>query len=167
MNIFFLNRDPLLAASHHCDKHVLKMIVESAQLLSTAHRVLDGYAAAQRIPLLLKSTHANHPCAVWVRQAFNHYTYVLLLLDGLIREYHSRYRPQVSHKYWGENGLARALQAHPEGIPQQAWVDPPQCMPDAYKRPDTVEAYRAYYMGEKARFATWRSPARPPAWWSV
>lgn len=42
MNVFALDRDPYISASYHCDKHVVKMIVEYAQLLSTAHRVLDG-----------------------------------------------------------------------------------------------------------------------------
>lgn len=164
MNIFFLDRDPLLAAGDHCDKHVIKMIVESAQMLSTAHHSVDS--PTSRDPRLLKPTHAQHPCAVWARASRENYRWLQRLMDGLIREYHSRYRPANTHAYGGPNGLARALQEAPAALPDVPFVDPPQCMPDAYKRPDTVEAYRAYYLGEKARFATWRSPARVPTWWT-
>jgi len=72
MNIFYLDKDPRICAENHCDKHCVKMILEYAQLLSTAHRVLDG-DPNQELPdgrqdVLYKATHVNHPSAVWVRQ---------------------------------------------------------------------------------------------------
>ena len=42
MNIFVLDRNPVIAAQMQCDKHIVKMIVESGQMLSTVHRMLDG-----------------------------------------------------------------------------------------------------------------------------
>jgi len=166
MNIFFLNRDPLLAAGDHCDKHVLKMIIESAQMLSTAHLVISGFDQAKHDnPCLLKPTHQNHPCSLWVRSGPEQYSWTLRLLDGLLREYHTRYRPERPHRYFGPGNLARSLEKWPDGMLIVPWTDPPQVVPDAYKRPDAVDAYRAYYIGEKAAFASWRSPARVPEWW--
>lgn len=60
MNIFRLDNDPISAAIYQCDKHVVKMCLETAQLLSTTHRVLDGEEAS---PVLYKATHKNHPSA--------------------------------------------------------------------------------------------------------
>ena len=72
MNIFYLDRDPAKCAAMHCDKHVVKMILEYAQLLSTAHRVLDGDQNADSQGFY-KATHKNHPSAVWVRESWAHY----------------------------------------------------------------------------------------------
>ena len=66
MNIFYLDRNPVVAAQMMCDKHVVKMILESAQILSTAHRVLDGDEHADNVGMY-KMTHKNHPSTIWVR----------------------------------------------------------------------------------------------------
>lgn len=60
MNIFYLDKDPKLCAQYHCDKHVVKMILESAQLLCTAVNEAAGKEVAP-----YKSTHVNHPCSIW------------------------------------------------------------------------------------------------------
>ena len=67
MNIFYLHKDPKTCAEMHCDKHVVKMVLEYAQLLSTAHRVLDGDEWADKAQLY-KATHKNHPSAIWARE---------------------------------------------------------------------------------------------------
>jgi len=124
VNIFYLDREPLSAARAHCDKHCVKMILETAQLLSTAHRELDGdeYADAHG---LYKATHKNHKT----------------------------------------EQLVESLSYPPSNIPTDtAFTEPPQCMPDEYKRSDAVDAYRAYYHGDKAGFAEWRH-SNPPVWW--
>ena len=72
MNIFYLDEKPLTAARMHCDKHVVKMIIESAQMLSTAHRTLDGNDYADRMNLY-KATHKNHPANIWVRESAENY----------------------------------------------------------------------------------------------
>ena len=83
MNIFYLDEDPILAAQMHCDKHVVKMILESAQLLSTAHRLLDGNKLADERGLY-KATHINHPSSIWVRKSSENYYWLWNLYDQLL-----------------------------------------------------------------------------------
>ena len=84
MNIFYLNKDPEIAAQMHCDKHVVKMILESAQMLSTAHRILDGDDIANSKGLY-KMTHKNHPCNIWVRKNNENYEWLWSLYDNLMK----------------------------------------------------------------------------------
>lgn len=161
MNIFYLSRDVTECARYHCDKHVVKMILEYAQLLSTAHRVLDGDFAASRLGCY-KATHVNHPSAVWVRASRDHYDWLVSLFDALCREYTHRYGKH--HKCESMHGLLNV----PENIPEAGWTDPPQCMPDEYKQDDTVQAYRDYIVGAKSHFAKWdRGVTTTPPWESV
>ena len=158
MNIFFLSLNPRRCAAQHCDKHVVKMIIEYAQLLSTAHHVIDGDAARSDI---YRVTHKNHPSAVWVRQSAEHYGYVKDLLVELCSEYTRRYGKV--HKT--ERTVLPALLLPPKNMPMNGgWSNPPQCMPDEYKAATTVQAYRTYYRSTKAHFAKWSAPAAAPAW---
>ena len=109
MNVFILHEDPITAARMHCDKHVPKMIVESAQMISTAHRMLDGHTikkpskSGKRIinywehpdpndeELLYKAVHHNHPCTLWTRQTTGNYDWHYDLFRELCREYTYRY----------------------------------------------------------------------------
>ena len=89
MNIFYLARDPEIAAQMMCDKHVVKMILESAQMLSTAHRVLDGdeYANSHG---LYKMAHKNHPSTIWVRSSVKNYMWLYDHMIALMNEYTHR-----------------------------------------------------------------------------
>lgn len=87
MNIFYLHSDAKECAVMHCDKHVVKMILETAQLLSTAHRLLDG----NDDPILYKATHKNHPSAIWTRKSQKNYLWLTSLLQNLCQEYTYRY----------------------------------------------------------------------------
>ena len=153
MNIFYLSDCPVDASSFHCDKHVVKMILEYAQLLSTAHHVLDGDDAPEGI---YKCTHKNHPSAVWVRQSKANYLWTLDLLLHLLDEYQYRYK-----KIHKTSRLLLQLNQVPMNIPDMGFTDPPQCMPDEYKCDDAVQAYRNYYNGDKASFAVWNYSATP------
>ena len=136
MNIFYLDRDPTEAARLQCDRHVVKMILETAQLLSTAHNELDGEQVAY------KSTHKNHPSAIWVRESLDNYEWALYHLHALGREYERRY--SKVHRTIREH--FKALQRPPvalQGI--YGFTDPPQCMPDECKHEDAVVAYQTYY----------------------
>ena len=162
MNIFMLHSSPLIAAEMHCDKHVVKMILESAQMLSTAHRVLDGddYADANK---LYKTTHKNHPSSVWVRENHHNYQWLHSLFVSLLLEYEKRY-----NKTHACDRLVNRLLACPNNIDITNYkITPlPQCMPDQYKvEDDTVQAYRNYYLGEKAYFAKWNKGTVQPDWW--
>lgn len=158
MNIFFLDQDPVLAAQYHCDKHVCKMIVEYAQLLSTAHHVLDGEACKFK-DQIYKKTHENHPSAVWAREGLMNYYWLYSLFWNTCSEYEKRY-----NKVHKTKALLKNLKFYPRNIVQKLMVDPPQCMPDQYQCNDVVQAYRNYYLGDKARFAKWKYTA-PPPWW--
>ena len=155
MNIFYLDSSAVQSAKMHCDKHCVKMILETAQLLSTAHRVRDGDEYADDAGLY-KSTHKNHPSAVWVRQSWANYEWTYNLLVALCNEYTQRYNK--THK---TANLIDALGHHPESIPHGYFTEPPQCMPDEYKDQCTVTAYRQYYLGEKMYMAKWNHCGTP------
>lgn len=157
MNIFYLSECPETAAKYHCDKHASKMVLETAQLLSTAHRALDGDEYADKYGLY-KTAHLNHPSTKWVRSSVDHYHWTLHLLWYLAGE--KLYRFGTPHK---SASLIDALAVVPENIDDAGFEPPPQCMPDEYKQDNTVDAYRAYYHGEK-HFAEWRYTDQPQ-WW--
>ena len=150
MNIFYLSRDPYKAARLQCDKHVVKMILETAQLLSTAHVELDG------IQLAYKATHKNHPSAVWVRSNREHYRWSYQHMVALGAEYTRRYGKV--HKTITDH--VQSLATPPRDIPRLEFVDPPQCMPDECKRPDTVLAYQVYYNHKADEWAAAGSPMK-------
>jgi len=135
MNIFYLDRDPHEAARLQCDRHVVKMILETAQLLSTAHNELDGGQIAY------KSTHKNHRSAVWVRQSRHNYRWLRRHREALGDEYTRRYgKVHATIQKHSET-----LMWPPNNIPDGGFTDPPQCMPDECKRPDAVQGYQVYY----------------------
>ena len=154
MNIFYLDKNPQTAAAMHCDKHCVKMVLEYAQLLSTAHRVLDGDNA----PLdLYKIAHKNHPSTIWVRSSKQHYDWLFRLFRKLTIEYGIRYGR--IHNSWKK--LNRYLEFAPKNIKDKGWTAPPQCMPDHCKEKDTIQAYRKYYLLEKNHFAKWKYSEEP------
>ena len=155
MNIFYLDKNIEKCAKAHCDKHCVKMILEYAQLLSTAHRILDGDDGNEE---LYKVTHKNHPSSVWVRQNRMHYRYVYDLFSDLCAEYAFRYSRE--HK---TGRLLAPLYECPKALENKMYDfwEPPQCMHDQYKCNDTVQAYRNYYNGDKAYMAVWKYTSTP------
>jgi hypothetical protein len=143
MNIFVLDENPIAAAKFACDKHVVKMILESAQLLCSVHP--EGTAPYKR-------THYNHPCTKWTRESEHNYDWLISHAYALCLEYTKRYgkvhKSQQVIKWCDEN--------RPK-LPQCGPTPFAQAMPEQYKNDDIVEAYRAYYLGEKKRFATWKT----------
>ena len=168
MNIFYLSSCPQEAAESHNDKHCVKMILEYAQMLSTAHRELDD-----DVPdILYKSTHKNHPSTIWARSSKQHYDWLFRLFRQLSAEYTLRYskggdwgRDLKVHKTWEK--LGKLLKKAPKNIKDSGWVDPPQCMPDYCKKPDTIDAYRNYYILEKSKFAKWNYTSVPDWYMSI
>ena len=155
MNIFYLDRDPVVAAQMQCDKHVVKMILESAQMLSTAHRVLDGDEYANNYGLY-KMAHKNHPSTIWARTCDENYEWLWNHMEALMYEYTHRYG-----KKHATERLTHALWKLPTNISYDDFTDPPQCMPDYCKGDDTVSAYQTYYIEEKSDFATWKNREKP------
>ena len=162
MNIFWLDKNPLLAAHYHNDKHVVKMILELAQLLSTAKHEL-GLSNADKC---YKSTHVNHPCAVWVRESFQNYLDTLKLFIELCVEYSVRYDRQ--HNTFKERFKWFLLSDEDiEKFPSKDSTPKPQCMPDDCKDDDdVVQAYRNYYIKHKQHLATWKH-GEIPDWYEL
>jgi len=154
MNIFFLDADPVVCAKYHCDKHVVKMIVEYAQIMSTAALHHDP-----ELSNLYKPTHKNHPSVQWVIASRAHYNYLFNLYDNLLHEYTVRYgKIHKSSEKYNQLYLARMV------IPNVGWKgDPPQCVPDDCKSDSSLSAYRECYIKHKSRFATWKTSS--PDWY--
>lgn len=175
MNIFYLSEDPKACAQDHCDKHIVKMIIEYAQLLSTAHRVLDGKEtkvlsnSGKRMvsnwimddssdSVLYKVAHVSHPSNIWTRASGHHYIWLWRLWHELCLEYTERYNK--THSTWKK--LRVYLSEPPQNIQDNGFTPPPQCMPEECKLDDTIQAYRKFYMTHKREFATWKT--RTPLW---
>lgn len=157
MNIFVLNECPEVAASMMCDKHVIKMILETSQLLSTAHHILDGANAIQGI---YKKTHHNHPSAVWVRKSSENYIWTLRHLNALCEHYTRRYRNV--HKT-ESSGISTLLASLPKNIPEGSLTRFAMAMPDVYKTSCPVESYLNYYVYDKTRMLEWTDVPPPSA----
>lgn len=158
MNIFYLSSDPVEAAKYHCDKHCVKMIVEYAQLMSTAHRLTDSPVKEK----CYRATHKNHPSSIWVRSSQQNYRWLWYCFAALGQEFLER--RNKPHKTYTK--LLAVLKNIPD-IPDEPFSEPPQCMPDYCKVVgDSVFAYRRYYRMEKAGFAKWEwGKAETPYWW--
>ena len=152
MNIFVLDLDPIKCARYHCDQHVVKMILESVQILCTAFNK-KGFDTPY------KSTHTKHPCVLWAEESFDNVRWLMRLARALNSEYKYRYRKSQDHASILVLDRLKALRFESLGL-----TPFPQAMPDKYKVPeDPVAAYRRFYVGEKLRFATW-TRRRRPAW---
>ena len=182
MNIFYLHNNPRIAAEQHVDKHVVKMIVEYAQLLSTAHRMVDGiqYAAksktgrnVKRYKLenenldntIYKAVHYHHPSAVWARETKPQYDWLYSLFVELGKEYSYRY----GNKIHSTNALLNeVLKNAPKNIKQDGWRDPPPAMshfPQCIVPGDSIKSYHNYYKEAKSYFAKWTN-RKAPDWFT-
>jgi len=156
VNIFYLHHNPVNCAVMHNDKHCVKMILETAQLLSTAHRVLDGDETKTlpdyREGYLYKATHINHPSAVWARSNSLHYRWLWELFHALLDEYEYRY--EKTHKC---RDLLWHLAFTPNNIETSEFTEPPCAMPDDCKISSSAIAnYRKYYITHKNHMASWK-----------
>ena len=145
MNIFYLDEDPVKAAKVQYNKHVVKMILESAQMLCTAHHcIMDDDAD---VPY--KIAHKNHPSTIWARKSGQNYAWLYYHMMALGDEYKKRY----GKKHLTITKCEDKLAILPGGILQTGFEQPPQCMPDEYKDECSVQAYWNYYIGEKHTIA--------------
>lgn len=140
MNIFVLDKDPVVAAKLHLDKHVVKMPLETAQILST----ICGYP--------YRPTHKNHPCTVWARQSKANYHWLVELGFALCKEYSLRYSKRHKCK-----DIIEQLKHAPDFIPDGERTPFAQAMPDECKNEDAVLAYRKYYREHKKHIASWKN----------
>jgi len=185
VNIFYLDNNPKVCAEMHCDKHVVKMIIEYAQLMSTAHRVLDGYEEIEKryvqgsLPArwrnvrvwrhpesymdkgLMKASHINHPSNIWLRKSKENYTWLLKMWLHLLAEYTHRYGKQhACEKY------IDFLYTAPKNIPIAPFAQPTPAMPDECKiLGDSLASYHKYYIDKKVSFAKW-TKRETPIWFN-
>jgi hypothetical protein len=182
MNIFILDKNPTDAAHMHCDKHIVKMIVESAQMLSTVHRMCDGILekrsskSGKRIvkywkhanPIfentLYKAVHMNHPCTVWTRESLGNYLWHYDLFKALSEEFVYRYGKQ--HATWVK--LKDVLSHSPKNISEILELTPfklamgaqPQCI----NINDPIDSYRKFYITKQNRFKMTWTKREIPYW---
>ncbi len=149
MNIFAVDKDPKISAQQLCDKHVVKMILESAQMLCSAYP--NGDAPYKR-------AFYNHPCTIWARESQENYEWLLTHAYAMCQEYTRRYgkvHKSIDAIEWcGKNYIKLRL-------PQKGLTKFAQAMPEQYKNKCSVTAYRSYYNGEKAGFAKWKKRETP------
>jgi len=180
MNVFYLDNDPDLCAQYHNDKHVVKMCIEYAQLMSTAHRVLDGslwygktingrkiaryfLEDGEMNEVLYKASHLNHPSNRWVRASTEHYEWLYNTWTSLCNEYRHRYG-KVHESF---RKLEVYLLLPPKNMPTKPFVAPPPAMssfPECIVENDSIKSYRNYYWKAKAGFCVW-SKRQKPEWW--
>lgn len=179
MNIFYLHNDPQICAEMHNDKHCVKMIIEYAQLMSTAHRLLDGVPYLDKTAngrsikrwrldgindtVMMKASHINHPSAVWTRSNRENYIWLYQMWFYLCKEYTYRY----GKIHAVEKRMSEALYLPPVNIVSSQFYGPTPAMPDDVKVPgDSLASYRNYYNRNKTHLASWKN--RPiPEWYGV
>ena len=183
MNLFVLSNDPVEAAQLQCDKHVVKMIVESGQMLSTTHRMLDGTLESRPSKsgktkskywvhpdpvlekVLYRAVHMHHPCTVWTMQTSENYKWHYMHFVALCDEF--KYRYGKIHRT--DEVLRDVLSFPPMKLPNGpltkqplAMKSNPECMFD-----DVVESYRAFYQTKQARFKMAWTKRNKPDWFVV
>lgn len=155
MNIFYLDSNPVVAARYHADKHVIKMILESAQLLSTTHHISGSNSDI--LIKIYKPTHFNHPSTIWVRQNKNNYRWLYELFLALIDEYH--YRFCKIHK---SSELIPYLKEAPISLPDDSFFPPTPAMDEEYLiNGDSLLSYRNYYKLAKSHLFAWTKREKP------
>jgi len=185
MNIFRLSDCPVTAAQMMCDKHVNKMVIEAAQMLSTAHRMLDGTQVIRKSKSgkrmvkyyehpdptleaeLYKAVHHNHPSSVWTRESDKNYLWHYRHFIALCDEFEFRFtgKPHMSR-----GKLENIISVMPSRICVTSAETPFRLAMAAYPQcivpNDTVQSYRNFYVADKLEFAKWEKGRPAPSWWT-
>ena len=184
MNIFILSLDPKEAAEYHCDKHVIKMILETTQLLYQCWAALDENNWRETLEQELENNetlnemkengqkvnfktykcgkgHMNHPCSKWVRESVENYKWLCELGKRLCDEKMHRWSKNKQHSCLGH--LEVLSKYVPTTLPKTPLTDFAKAMPEEYKSTNSVESYRMYYNQDKMRMFKWTN--RPVPYW--
>jgi len=168
MNIFYLSHKTSRCARWHCDKHVVKMILETTQLLYTAHWVLTNNlpefseapcrkGSEERGYLSIKNK--KHPCAIWTRESLDNYVWLCQLGLALCDEYRFRFGKDKRHSC--EKHILWLYEFPPPSLNPTGWTQPRMAMPDEYRDKNPLIAYRAYYRLGKKELLTYTRRHRP------
>lgn len=184
MNIFILHEDPVIAAQLQCNKHIVKMTLESAQMLSTAHRMLDGYTIQgisksgkrsvkhwthpnkELDTILYKAVHFSHPCTVWTMETSSNYIWHYQHFVALCDEFQYRY----NKKHMSDDKLRVILKTIPSNIKIGPLTIHPLAMgsnPECMDKEDPVKSYRSFYQTKQARFKMEWSKRDVPNWFQT
>jgi len=150
MNIYVLDKDPRLAAKYHTNKHVIKMILESVQMMSTTVRLVNNIETKYR------STHLNHPCTIWTRTTITNYFWLMKLVHYLNEEYKYRFDHKENHKSYNV-----MLDLPYPNILNVGLTEFAQAMPNQYRSSNVVDSYRLYYLKEKQHLFEWGKRGKP------
>jgi hypothetical protein len=153
MNIFVLSLNPYRCAVYHNQRHCTKMILEHIQMLSTACR-------ESGIDVGYKTSHRFHPCSIWTRESLSNWRWLKELTQHLHEEWKYRFdHPDIDHKAY------TMMMTLPEPNIEDKGLTPfAQAMPEEYRHPDPIKAYRTYYMADKRHLADW-GKQEIPHWW--
>jgi aminopeptidase-like protein len=156
MQVFVLDKNPTKSAKMLCDKHVVKMVLESAQILSTVHYLQNTtYKTNVYAP-----THIKHPCVIWANDSKKNYLWLLKHLKALLKEYTYRY-----NKIHKTKTILKYLKKTPKNLKNKKLYFV-LAMPDKYKQKDVVKSYRDYYINEKKSFLKY-TKRKSPFWLSL
>lgn len=186
MNIFVLHENPVTAAEMVCDSHSSKMCVEGVQMLVGA--LLISGAPADQMPLTTrgqphKGGYLNHPCTQWVAEAHRNFWWLFNHTRELCRQFKKRYGKehfafgQLEHLIgafrWGSYIPVITVRGE-NGLDKQVGTPFMRCLNQSENRNldlldedkyTAVEAYREFYLREKAHFAKWDKGVDAPSWW--
>lgn len=169
MNIFFLDIDPIKCAHYHCNKHIVKMITEHAQMMSMAiwyhdrkqalrlyekGRIMNAPPEVTGKPPRTDS-HLMHPCTMWVRESRKHFDWLKLMSAEMAHEYYLRFGQFHNPPRHHSSYVDCIAHLNSSKIPDSPWESPPQAMPEEFRGPDAAEAYKRLYGLDKIRFARW------------
>lgn len=161
MNIFVLSDNPTIAAQMQCDKHVVKMVLESAQMLSTAHHL-----CGEPTEIMYRATHKNHPCSVWARQSQANYKWLYEHFMALCKEYTHRF----GKVHLCEQKLGQVLKSYPSNIKDNSFTQFVLAMsthPECIVLDNPVESYRNYYKTKQDNFKMVWTNRDVPDWFAA
>lgn len=157
MQVFVLDLDPKKAALYHNDKHIVKMPIESAQILCTVHHLTSN-----RTDIPYKKTHINHPCVKWVMESIDNYNWLVSLMIEQLKEYTYRY----GRVHLVETKASNWLLKNKPNLPNKGLTPFALAIPDIYKTNDPVQSYRNFYIGDKASFTKY-TKRNFPDWFNI
>ena len=168
MNLFILSQSVSQTAEWMFDKHIVKIILEAAQILSCCKRILDTDISEEESNKIYKLTHRNHPINVWIRESYANYCYVLDLSNAMHNEWRYRYN-HPDTKFHKAYLIIMYLKENPpplEKFPQKVSTPFVLAMPEQYKTQCPYQSYRNYYNSpEKQKIASWKK-RNTPEWFN-
>lgn len=164
MNIFILDASPSICAEYHCDRHVIKMILEHAQMMCTTHHLHPNIDIDYNIPY--KKTHENHPCTKWVRSSRQNYKWLYELTYYLNLEYKYRYGRKDNHKSWDAISSMPLPNIPDVGLTRWARAMPDECkisnnVLNEVTFEDVIDSYHNYYRMHKQHILKWTNREIP------